>query len=170
MKYTLYIRRGKKLLSSSWKANYSWIIYYVINSSTEFQLEFVYVLLSLDHSGLMALSAERRQPSLLWEIEALVIYLFSSLHHITWIMTSGNMGRSPWRAGKASGDQVVWALSCYDNDGVIKIIVTWFLIVLECVLRRVGCGEREREAMNPQLETHVENRRPSWQLWFSHFL
>lgn len=90
-------------------------------------------------------------------IEALVIHVFSSLHHFTHTITSDNMGESA--AGEQGRHQVV---SCYDNNGVIKIIVTWFLTVLESVLRRVRGGERE--VMNLQLETHMENQRASWQL------
>lgn len=68
------------------------------------------------------------------------------------------MGESA--AGEQGRHQVI---SCYDNSDVIKITVTWFLLtVLESVLRRVRGGEGE--VMNLQLETHMENQRPSWQL------
>lgn len=61
------------------------------------------------------------------------------------------MGESA--AGEQGRHQVI---SCYDNNDVIKITVTWFLLtVLESVLRRVRGGEGE--VMNLQLETHGES-------------
>lgn len=116
VEYTIYIRQGKKLLSSSWKepiilVSFITWLFHPLNPprvlSIYYSLEVLCIWPSKVTQGWWFSRQKAKGPLFLWRAETLVTRVFSSLHRITQITTNGNMGKSTG-GEQRRGQEIEW--------------------------------------------------------------